>query len=160
MTPLRHFDRELAYGAFLFAVIGNDDKGPLSVISALARLDIEPWDEATMLAQLPRHTAARRLALLLDRVPTDIAACKDPQTSIRLVALLPHSPLSNAISPMLASRGAMMALSWLVMITIIILIAFVAERINHQHQPPMPADRNHRQPARSTSIPSFQQKKP
>ena len=51
---------------FLFAPIGEDMNGMLlSVVSALARLNIDPWQEAANLAQLPRTTATRRLAALI-----------------------------------------------------------------------------------------------
>ena len=50
---------------FLFSSIGEDSNGMLlSVVSALARLDVDPWQEAANLAQLPGTTAARRLASL------------------------------------------------------------------------------------------------
>ncbi len=81
----------VAYNAFLFAHIGNDTAAtPLSTLSALARLDIDPWREASELTGLPRDSAVRRLADLLARLPgrpeglTDIEA-----TARRLVALLP-----------------------------------------------------------------------
>jgi hypothetical protein len=36
------------YDDFLFASMGEDRNGlPLSVLSALARLDVDPWEEAT-----------------------------------------------------------------------------------------------------------------
>jgi hypothetical protein len=51
---------------FLFAVIGDDRNGmPLSVVSVLARVDLDPWHEAATLAAMPGELAARRLAPLL-----------------------------------------------------------------------------------------------
>jgi hypothetical protein len=51
---------------FLFAPIGKDRNGtPLSVLSALARLDIDPWQEADKLSQLPGETAVQRLTSLI-----------------------------------------------------------------------------------------------
>jgi hypothetical protein len=45
---------------FLFAPIGEDRNDmPLSVLSALARLDIDPWHEAAELARLPGETATQ-----------------------------------------------------------------------------------------------------
>ena len=50
---------------FLFAPIGADRNGMLlSVLSALARLDIDPWQEAAQLAALPEETATRRLLII------------------------------------------------------------------------------------------------
>ena len=42
------------FNDFLFAPIGEDGNGMLvSVLSGLARLDVDPWQEAAKLAQLP-----------------------------------------------------------------------------------------------------------
>jgi hypothetical protein len=77
---------------FLFAPIGEERNGMLlSVVSALARLDVDPWQEAANLAELPRTTATRRLtsliAALLDKPTTDL----DPgANAARLIARLPH----------------------------------------------------------------------
>jgi hypothetical protein len=54
---------------FLFApIVENQNDVPLSVLSALARSNIDPWKEAAELAQLPREAATRRLASSIDRV--------------------------------------------------------------------------------------------
>ena len=46
------------FGDFLYALIGSDeDKGHLTVLSALSRLDIDPWKEAAELSALPVDTA-------------------------------------------------------------------------------------------------------
>jgi hypothetical protein len=42
---------------------------PLSVLSALARLDVDPWEEAAKLSELPKDTAAQRLASFIVRLP-------------------------------------------------------------------------------------------
>ena len=48
---------------FLFAPIGEEENGMLlSVVSALARLDLDPWQEAASLTGLPVGTATQRLA--------------------------------------------------------------------------------------------------
>jgi hypothetical protein len=54
---------------FLYAAIGSDkSEMPLSVLSALSRLDIDPWEEAAELAELPTETATQRLASLIARL--------------------------------------------------------------------------------------------
>jgi hypothetical protein len=51
---------------FLFAPIGEDRDGMLvSVLSGLARSDVDPWQEAARLAELPEETATQRLASLI-----------------------------------------------------------------------------------------------
>jgi len=77
---------------FLFAPIGEERNGMLlSVVSALARLDIDPWQEAANLAQLPGTTATRRLASLIESLPDTPSANLDPGTiAARLIARLPR----------------------------------------------------------------------
>jgi hypothetical protein len=45
------------------------NESPLSVMSALARLDIDPWQEAAALAALSRGAAIARLSALLGPLP-------------------------------------------------------------------------------------------
>lgn len=71
---------------------------PLSVLSALARLDFDPWEEAAKLAQLPKDTATRALASLIAALPNGSATRPDPSTiAPRLIALLPGQ--SNSALP-------------------------------------------------------------
>ena len=85
MTPsasASQFDPE--FENFLFAPIGADRNGMLlSVLSALARLDIDPWQEAVQLAALPEETATRRLSSLIAALPDGPSArprdeCRSP----------------------------------------------------------------------------------
>jgi hypothetical protein len=47
---------------FLFAKLGEEASGmPLSVLSALARLGVDPWVEGTRLSDLPRDVAVCEL---------------------------------------------------------------------------------------------------
>ena len=58
------------FNEFLFALIGMERNGmPLSVISALARLEVDPWQEAARLADLPKELAATALDGLIRRLP-------------------------------------------------------------------------------------------
>jgi hypothetical protein len=79
------------FEAFLYASI---DEGPeqmqLSVLSALARLDMDPWAEAERLAELPKCNAARRLSAIIANLPDAPAVHRDVETlATRLVELLP-----------------------------------------------------------------------
>ena len=66
---------------FLFATIGEDRNGtPLSVLSALARRDVDPWLEAAELARLPGKTSTRRLASLIAALPDGSSARLDTGT--------------------------------------------------------------------------------
>jgi hypothetical protein len=81
------------FDKFLCAPIGEDRNGtPLSVLSALARLDVDPWQEAASLARMPRERAAVRLTTLIAALPDE--PTKDiPAATIAadLVALLPKT---------------------------------------------------------------------
>jgi hypothetical protein len=51
---------------FLFAAVGAERDGiPLSMISALTRLGLDPWDEAGRLSSLDKREAVEQLARLL-----------------------------------------------------------------------------------------------
>jgi hypothetical protein len=56
--------------SFLFADVGKEVDGiPLSVLSALARLGVDPRDEAARLSRLTSKAAASQLARLFARLP-------------------------------------------------------------------------------------------
>jgi len=79
------------FDAFLFAPVGDDKNGMLlSVLSALARLDVDPWQEAADLARLPGSTAIERLTSLIAALPGRPPSSPGPETiAARLIALLP-----------------------------------------------------------------------
>jgi hypothetical protein len=81
----RQFDQ------FLHAPVVQEANGmPLTVLSALARLNIDPWDEAQRLAKLPREAAALALSAVIAALPNGPAAGPNAQAIVaRLTALLP-----------------------------------------------------------------------
>jgi len=80
------------FDEFLYAPIGEESNGMLlSVLSALARRNVDPWDEASRLARLPREAATRFLATLIATLPDGSSARADPELHARrLTALLPQ----------------------------------------------------------------------
>ena len=61
--------RDLHYDDFLFAEIGEQKNGMMiSMISALARLGFDPWEEAQRLATLPTEVAVRAVTTLIGRL--------------------------------------------------------------------------------------------
>ena len=80
------------FDAFLFAPLGEDRNGlPLSVISHLARMNLDPWQEAGDLAALSTEAAARRLAVSLETLTDPILRQASSRTVVlNLLALLPH----------------------------------------------------------------------
>jgi hypothetical protein len=62
----------------------------LSVLSALARRDVDPWTEAERLSQLPKETATAQIIDLLDGLPRlTLARLDRAAVAARLSALLP-----------------------------------------------------------------------
>lgn len=53
---------ESKYDTFLFALLCEDDELALSVLSVLARQDLDPWQESSRLAQLSNEQAINSLA--------------------------------------------------------------------------------------------------
>lgn len=96
---------------FLFAPVGEDHNGmPLSVVSVLARMDLDPWMEAANLADLPAETAARKLAAWLDALSDPALKPAGPDTrAVCLIALLPRRANPNS-PPRVAGTGAVSAI--------------------------------------------------
>lgn len=86
-------------GDFLSAPVWEEKNGsPLSVLSALARLDVDPWAEAARLAALPRGAAASALTVLLHRLPREQPETPDAASiADRLVRLLPKGGSATTI---------------------------------------------------------------
>jgi hypothetical protein len=56
--------------SFLFAGVGAERDGiPLTIISTLARLGLDPWNEAERLSSLPKCEAVEQLARLIAELP-------------------------------------------------------------------------------------------
>ncbi len=118
LNPLgSDFDR------FLYAGVGDDRNGGLlSVISALARAGVDPWEQASILARLPVDHAARALSALLARLPVGPGGPVDLMAlATHLVTLLPkrisqaeggHQPEADG-SAMAQRNRLRMALSFL-----------------------------------------------
>ncbi|WP_299553692.1 hypothetical protein [uncultured Tateyamaria sp.] len=80
------------YDAFLQAEVGEDRTGAaVTVVSALARIGLEPWTEAKELALLSKENAEIRLNAHLEAI-TDVPALAlaSESKATKLVALLPH----------------------------------------------------------------------
>jgi hypothetical protein len=82
---------ESEFDEFLYASIGESNGSFLSVLSVLARLNLDPWDEAARLARLPREAASRFLADLIAAPAAGSPERADAEVEAkRLTALLPR----------------------------------------------------------------------
>jgi hypothetical protein len=98
-TSVSQFRSE--FDAFLYASVGDRSDGPLlSVLSVLARLDIDPWQEAATLARMSPDKAVWRMAALIETLPGEPSAHMNAKTiATRLVALLPRQIVISVGSP-------------------------------------------------------------
>jgi|SRR6266496_5397013 len=106
------------FDAFLFASVGEEVDGPLSVLSVLARLGLDPRDEATRLARLTREAAADQLARmiaglyaqrwsaseawriasgLVERLPIAGATAKDDRAAAVASSIIRFRPSSSSL---------------------------------------------------------------
>ncbi len=120
----------LEFDNFLFERIDKNSEGtPLSVLSVLARLGVDPWEEAARLAQLPRLAAAKRLASMIAAMPGAPSACLDAgAVSDRLISLLPSRPavtvlprLKSGVRPLSTSRFAV----WILLAAVLLVIKLI-----------------------------------
>jgi hypothetical protein len=119
---------ETPFDGFLYAAVGEDRGGnTVSVLSTLARLGLDPWDEAADLADLPRVDARNRLERLLARF-SDVPALRQDQGTIipRLLELLPKAGSRPGVQGM-ALPAAAGALGVGPVIAVLIVILFLAQ---------------------------------
>jgi hypothetical protein len=126
---------------FLFAHIGEEKNGMLlSVLSALARLDLDPWREAAELARMPQQIARQRLTSLIEALPNQAPTRPGPETvSTRLLALLPPAASPSVASSNKLPRGVSTLNFRAVMYVILVnlLLMFGAEWAASTAQPPI-----------------------
>ena len=86
------------FGEFLYAPIGEEPNGvALSVISALTRLGIDPWEEAARLSNLREDAAIQTLTMRIAGFPGGGWTQSDARgIATRLVALLPYASVGRA----------------------------------------------------------------
>jgi hypothetical protein len=134
------------FNDFLYAPVGADgNEMPLSVLSALSRLNVDPWKEAAELTELPKDTASQRLAALIARLPGGRWALVDARAiSDGLIELLPRRSDSTAPSTEKVRGQHGMSASTIVPICaalglIALLIAASRERSSQSDRPDIPA---------------------
>ena len=114
------------YDPFLQAEVGEDRTGAaVTVLSALARLGLEPWSEARELASLDRDAARTRMKTHLAAI-SDIPSLGPTSDSVaaKLVALLPKT-VSRRVSDIPAAMnysGPRIPVYWVLMALIAALV--------------------------------------
>jgi hypothetical protein len=132
--------RDTTFDPFLFAEVGEERNGMLlSVLSALARLDLDPWREAASLSKLPPAAATERLSSLLSSLPSSQLTVPAPAAITRLVGLLPKATREEAWSPG-AAVVAKSRMSWpMVVYFIVAFVMMCAAQFAEQRQSNAPA---------------------
>lgn len=102
------------FNEFLFAFVGEERGGQrLTVLSALARLGLDPWGEAARLSELPKEAATRALAAAIGALPGGNWTVSDQQSiAVRLVNCLPGRDSPSARSAQGGSIGDQKQKSW------------------------------------------------
>jgi hypothetical protein len=83
---------------FLYAIIGEEQSGmQLSVLSALARQDLDPWQKARDWSKASKGVAVRELSSLIAALPEAPTHRPRPEEiAARLIALLPPGGASGS----------------------------------------------------------------
>ncbi|WP_378949343.1 hypothetical protein [Paracoccus sp. R86501] len=121
------------FDQFLYAPVGEDRNGQsVTVLSTLARLNLDPWTETAELVALGHDAARLRIGLLLAR-SWDVPALENDRAQMarNLSRLLPRNPqtqsIKRATSLITDGRWGNSGLIWLVPLLIFVMIrlAFV-----------------------------------
>ena len=91
---------------FLFAMVEDEIDGiPLSVISALTRLGLDPWQEAGRLSSLSNRKAIEPLARLIAELPGLLRPLGEArEIAGRLIQLLPRHDADSRSTPQVQIR--------------------------------------------------------
>jgi hypothetical protein len=89
------------FNEFLYAVVGEEKTGiQLTVLSAFARIGLDPWRQAARLSDLPREDATQALAKIVRSLPEgDWRESDSWAIADRLVRSLPNRGSQAAGSP-------------------------------------------------------------
>jgi hypothetical protein len=116
-----------AYNDFLFAPIGEEENGStLSVLSALTRLELDPWEVAARLAGQSERSSRDALSRLIERISGPRRSPAEAKAiAARLIGLLPKqdpaAPI-NAVAAAVRSRGVSPRLLWVIAAVLLLLL--------------------------------------
>ena len=108
---------------FLLAVIDEAPNGTqLTVLSALAQANVDPWEEAVRLSAMSKLTAEKTLVSMFDRIPgRNWSPSEEATIAARLVKLLPpRSSGREAATTTIAGVSVQMSLVWLAWVSLAI----------------------------------------
>ena len=101
----------------------------LSVLSALARLDVDPWEETAALAAMPRDRAKERLAALFNTSTKALASgLSSDVVAARLIPLLPtisNFKIPAPVAAVKAKSSSIFVLLGLFLVALVYLAMYV-----------------------------------
>jgi len=129
------------FNAFLFASVGEEKSGlPLTVLSALTRLGVDPWGEAARLAGLPKEKATQALATAIALLPEgDWKASDSWVIATRLVTQLPIRGAPTVAVPQVARSWKEKTKSGTALWLVAALAAALLLAMSYQSMTPAPA---------------------
>ena len=99
---------EHKFDEFLFTPIGEEENGMvLNVMSAFARRNVDPWEEAARLSRLPRDVATRELCAMVAELPSGANRASPRAIAERLMSPLPFSAGLGGSSGTATGTGAL-----------------------------------------------------
>lgn len=131
---------QTVFDSFLFASVGDDDNGMgVSVLSAFARLDFDPWQKAEEFSRMPTGPAGTKLAAMIVALPGMSAANLQAETiAVRLIALLPGQGPRAMASPKSHSAGQAVDFRsprFLIPLGLLIAFSLASQIVMAGHQP-------------------------
>jgi hypothetical protein len=110
VTSARAANLSSEFNKFLFAIAAEDNGTPVTVLSALARQELDPWAEAAALARMPVSLSVQRLIRLLEPVAAKAAGAtnlaQSRRNAARLIALLPAAAITDIPAQLAAGAPA------------------------------------------------------
>ncbi len=124
------------YNDFLFAAVGEEKIG--MVLTALTRLDIDPWQEAARLADLSKEAALRTFTATIAKLPEgDWKASDSEAIAQRLLNWLPGKSIkavpSVAVKRSITDRIKLGLAPWLVWGALAIAVFLVTVYLQADH---------------------------
>ncbi|MDR3464505.1 MAG: hypothetical protein P4M07_01040 [Xanthobacteraceae bacterium] len=125
---------------------------PVSVLSGLARLNLDPWQEAAQLCALPGNRAVDRLAAQISTLPGKMWTHPEAHAAAtRLIGLLPSTFTARADTGQPAHRlmATIPFRPWWIFVALVSLVVGSQMIVAHRMSPP--ADHADTTPAGATS---------
>lgn len=125
------------YDDFLFAVIGESENGTqISVLSALVRRNLDPWEEAARLAAMPADLAEKELLSFLRKDPDLVSSApRRAELAALLVELLARGRTrAGAEAAKTLTVGTFMPGFWFAWLTFAIVVSLISPRLDNANK--------------------------